>query len=59
MYEFLQKLKCTVVKREDQKAVYEVLICGDDDNIKTTLVCKEPLEPGNEVLGLFGGHVRW
>lgn len=55
MYDLLQKLKCTVVKREGNKPIYEVLIQGDD--IKATLACKEPLKHGDEVLGLFGAYL--
>lgn len=54
MHEMLQKLKCTVVKRDGNKPIYEVLI--QEDNIRATLVCKEPLKPGDEVLGLFGSY---
>lgn len=56
MYEMLQKLKCTVVKREGNKPTYEVLVEGDDT--QATLVCNEPLTPGDEVLGLFGGYLE-
>lgn len=56
MYELLQKLKCTVVERDGNKPVYAVLIEGDDT--RATLVCKEPLKPGDKVLGLFGGYLE-
>lgn len=55
MYEFLQRLKCTVVKPEVHDASYEVLI--QDDGITASLVCTEKLEPGDEVVGLFGSYL--
>jgi hypothetical protein len=54
MYEFFQKLKCTVIKYDSEIRRYEVSIPGPA--LKATLVCKYPLKEGDEVLGIVGDY---
>ena len=54
MYEFFQKMNCTVIRFEPETKCYEVSIDGPAE--KAVLVCKYPLLPGDVVVGLVGDY---